>query len=382
MHLYEFFAGGGLARLGFGAAATCLFANDIDRVKADTYARNFGAHEFLCADIQALSTVDLPGQADVAWASFPCQDLSQAGKHLGLAGARSRMFWEFHRLMEGLVSEGRAPAVIVLENVKGALSSNKGRDLATICRALGKAGFRFGPLVVDAAAFLPHSRPRLFVIAVRRGVALPPALVGTERDAVRHPAGFDLAFRHLTAAEQANWIWWAVPDAAARSIRMSHILERIPVGVAWDPRARTHRLLSMMSEKNREKVAAARRTGMLGIAVLAQRTRTDSAGKKLQRVEARFDGMAGCLRTPAGGSSLQRLLFVDGEEVRSRRLSPREAARLMGVPDDYDLPSGYNDAMRLLGDGVAVPVVAFLVRHLLAPLVAAAGAQGTLRAAA
>jgi DNA (cytosine-5)-methyltransferase 1 len=380
MHFYEFFAGGGMARLGFGAAATCLFANDVDRVKADAYARNFGAHDFLCADIQTLSTADLPGRPDVAWASFPCQDLSQAGKHLGLAGARSGMFWAFHRLMEGLVSEGRAPAVVVLENVKGAISSNDGRDLAIICRALGKAGFRFGPLVVDAAEFLPHSRPRLFVVAVRGGVALPPALVGTRQHSARHPVAFDLAFRHLTAAEQTDWIWWAVPAAPPRSIEMSHILESIPLGVAWDRRERTHRLLSMMSGKNREKIAAARRTGLPGVAFLSQRTRTDPAGKKVQRIEARFDGIAGCLRTPGGGSSLQRLLFVDGEEVRSRRLSPREAARLMGVPDGYDLPPGYNDAMRLLGDGVAVPVVAFLARHLLTPLVASA--RGTLRAAA
>ena len=84
----------------------------------------------------------------------------------------------------------------------------------------------------------------------------------------------------------------------------------------------------------------------------------------------RFDGTAGCLRTPAGGSSRQTLLLVEGESIRSRLLSPREAARLMGLPDSYALPANYNEAYHLAGDGVAVPVVRFLAAQLLEPLLA------------
>jgi DNA (cytosine-5)-methyltransferase 1 len=61
--------------------------------------------------------------------------------------------------------------------------------------------------------------------------------------------------------------------------------------------------------------------------------------RKTQRAEVRFDDISGCLRTPAGGSSRQTVLIVEGKQVRSRLLSPREAARLMGVPDDYPLTS-------------------------------------------
>jgi len=74
------------------------------------------------------------------------------------------------------------------------------------------------------------------------------------------------------------------------------------------------------------------------------------------------------LRTPVGGSSRQTVIDVDKRGVRTRLLSTREAARLMGVPDSYPLPVSYNDAYHLFGDGVAVPVVAWLENHLLQPL--------------
>ena len=89
---------------------------------------------------------------------------------------------------------------------------------------------------------------------------------------------------------------------------------------------------------------------------------------KIQRAEVRFDGVAGCLRTALGGSSRQTLLFVDGPEARSRLLSPREAARLMGLDDGYRLPPRYNDAYSVCGDGVCVPVVRHIAEHILEPL--------------
>lgn len=87
-----------------------------------------------------------------------------------------------------------------------------------------------------------------------------------------------------------------------------------------------------------------------------------------QRAEVRFDGISGCLRTPVGGSSRQTVILVENGHVRTRLLSPREAARLMGVPENYPLPSAYNDAYHLFGDGVAVPVVRWLENYLLSPL--------------
>src|SRR3546814_4984080 len=100
-------------------------------------------------------------------------------------------------------------------------------------------------------------------------------------------------------------------------------------------------------------------------------------GGKVQRAEIRFDDVAGCLRTPNGGSSRQTIMVIEGKRVRSRLLSPREAARLMGLPDTYALPKNYNDAYHLAGDGVAVPVVRFLAEHILEPLLAARSEEHT-----
>jgi len=90
----------------------------------------------------------------------------------------------------------------------------------------------------------------------------------------------------------------------------------------------------------------------------------------VQRAEVRFDQLSGCLRTPAGGSSRQIILIVEGRSVKSRLLTPREAGRLMGLPEHYLLPERYNDAYHLAGDGVVVPVVRFIAEHLLTPLAA------------
>jgi DNA (cytosine-5)-methyltransferase 1 len=97
-------------------------------------------------------------------------------------------------------------------------------------------------------------------------------------------------------------------------------------------------------------------------------------GAARQRAEVLFDGLAGCLRTPGGGSSRQFLLVVDQGAVRSRLITPREAARLMGLPESYRLPAGANAALHLAGDGVAVPVVRHLAAEILEPLLAGGSA--------
>ena len=107
----EFFAGGGMARLGLGPGWSCLFANDFDPVKGAAYRANFpdaDAH-FSGEDVWKLSAPALPGPADLAWASSPCQDFSLAGGRAGLSGGRSSAFFGFWRLMEALDDAGRAP---------------------------------------------------------------------------------------------------------------------------------------------------------------------------------------------------------------------------------------------------------------------------------
>ena len=88
---------------------------------------NWGDSEISHGDVRSVSTTDLPGQANLVWASFPCQDLSLAGGGAGLKGERSGTFWPFWKLIKSLVAENRAPEIIVLENVCGTLTSHNGR---------------------------------------------------------------------------------------------------------------------------------------------------------------------------------------------------------------------------------------------------------------
>jgi DNA (cytosine-5)-methyltransferase 1 len=368
---YEFFSGGGMARAGLGENWSCLFANDIDVKKGAAYAANWGSEKLTIRDVSALAPADIPGRADLAWASFPCQDLSLAGAGAGLKGKRSGTFWPFWRLLQTLDGEDRSPNVIVLENVCGALSSHEGKDFAAIGAALAGGGYRFGALVIDAVRFVPQSRPRLFIVAVKSNATITAFLTTPEPDSFWHPAHLLSAYEKLSQRSKTAWLWWKLPVPPKRCTVFSDLIEDEPHGVAWHTSAETKRLLSMMSPLNQKKVEQAQRLGHRIVGGIYRRTRADENGKRVQRAEIRFDDIAGCLRTPIGGSSRQSILIVEGKKVRSRLLSPREAIRLMGLPDTYILPKNYNEAYHLAGDGVVVPVVRFLNDQLLEPILAA-----------
>jgi DNA (cytosine-5)-methyltransferase 1 len=362
---YEFFSGGGMARIGLGPNWRCLFANDIDEKKAAVYRANFsGAPELHVRDVAALTTADLPRVAALAWASFPCQDLSLAGSRGGLAAERSGAFWPFWRLLQGLAVEGRAPRLIVLENVYGALTSHNGQDFLAIANALAQAGYNFGAMVIDAVHFLPQSRPRLFIVGVRDGVKILPGLCGEEPESPWHPLAIRKRVNELSPEIRRRWVWWRLPAPAQRQSVFADVIEDKPQGVQWHTPAETRRLLSLMSEVNRAKVRMAQAAGRRMIGGVYKRTRNGA-----QRAEVRFDDVAGCLRTPVGGSSRQAILVVEGKRIRSRLLSPREAARLMGLPESYVLPERYNDAYYVAGDGLAAPVVRHLAENILEPIV-------------
>lgn len=354
---YEFFAGGGMARLGLGDGWDCLYANDFDLVKAACYRANHADADqhFHEGDVWAVEPAQLPGRADLAWASSPCQDFSLAGARAGLTGGRSSAFFGFWKLMQALDTEGRAPRTIVIENVVGLLSSNSGKDFEALCAAFAGQGYRFGALELDAARFTPQSRPRVFVIATR---AAPDALSGR---CDFHSRAVVEAHDRLPDALKAAWVWWNLPTPPARNTDLAALLED-DASVAWRPEADTARMLEQMKPAHRARLEDGRgRT----VGAVYRRTRAGTP-----QAEIRTDGLAGCLRTARGGSSRQSVMVAQDGVVRSRLLSPREGARLMGLPDSYVLPKGGTAAFHVIGDGVAVPVVRWLAAHLLEPLLA------------
>jgi DNA (cytosine-5)-methyltransferase 1 len=361
---YEFFAGGGMARLGLGGGWDCLFANDFDALKAATYRDNFGGDHLHRGDVWALRAHDLPGRADLAWASSPCQDVSLAGARAGLDGARSSAFWGFWRLIEALDDQDRAPRVLVLENVAGLLSSAGGADFAAIGQAFADRGYAFGAVELNAAAFLPQSRARAFVIATRA----PAHALTSATPGISASAAVRRAYDSLPDPLRRHWLWWRLQPPRARNGALADLLEPDDA-VAWRSAAETDALLAQMSLLHRVRLDAAAARGERVVAPVYRRVR-GAGPDKLQRAELRLDGLAGCLRTPGGGSSRQLLVIVDHGETRSRLMTAREGARLMGLAEDYRLPAAATAAWRVIGDGVAVPVVRHLADQILDPLMA------------
>ena len=217
-------------------------------------------------------------------------------------------------------------------------------------------------MTIDAALWLPQSRERVFVVAVDAALDVPDKIV-----APGPKLPFDPPMLVKACSRQAAPIWWRLPVPSSRNLALVDIVEDTPTGVHWNPGAATARLIGMMAPLHLAKLEEAKRAGKRRVGAIFRRMR-DEAGGRVQRAEIRFD-IAGCLRVPSGGSSRQTVMIVDGDTVQSRLMSPRECARLMGLDDSYILPADLNEALGLMGDGVAVPAVHHLAEHILEPLI-------------
>jgi DNA (cytosine-5)-methyltransferase 1 len=273
--------------------------------------------------------------------------------------------------MKALRRQGRGPRIITLENVAGLISSNAGGDLERILRAFVDEGFAAGPMLLDAAWWTPQSRPRLMIVAAERAlVARTPALTGDGPDAFAHPRRLVRAVERMPLEVRNGLVWWRLPAPAPRNVQLADVIEHPPVGTPWHAPGYTAALLDMMSPLNRAKLAQAASDGRPVVGCLFRRTRPLGA-ERIQRAEIRFD-VAGCLRVATGGSSRQVVVIAEGGSIRSRLLSPREAARLMGLDDAFRLPTALNAALTVCGDGIAAPMVRHVARHVIDPLADAA----------
>lgn len=360
----EFFAGSGLVRLGLEPEFQTVWANDNSKKKAAVYNANSPTPIEL-GPIEVVDGGVLPS-SELAWASFPCQDLSLAGNLTGIGrGTRSGLFWEWLRVVDELTAQGRRPPILAAENVVGFLAANNGEHFVQAYQALKSRGYRVGAIVSDARWFLPQSRPRAFVVAVSREIAIADHV----DSGPSKPFHSEVVVRAAKIVNDSEWVWWRLPSPSGAVPSFADFCER---DAECDSPVKTRELLAMLSSANQRKLDTAVSSGECLVGTGYRRTRPDACGRKVQRLELRFDGLAGCLRTPEGGSSRQVVVIVDRGRVRTRLMTVRECARLMGAPDTFKIPGSYNDGYRAMGDAVAVPVVRWLTRHLLAPLAAQA----------
>jgi len=351
----EFFAGIGLVRLALEShGISVVFANDIDYDKLAMYKDNFDDQDFHLGDIHHLSAKDVP-TCDLFTASFPCNDLSIAGAMAGINKGQSSSFWGFIRIVRQMGT--RRPPLIMLENVPGFLMSHGGSDFEVAMMALNESGYVCDVLFLDAAQFTPQSRRRLFVIAKKKKNSYSDVKL---RPSILRPR---VIVDFIVAHPNIHWDVVMLPDPPDLSLTLPDIVEDLPDDHhAWWNRERVEYFMGQLSERH---LAVAKK--MIDSVEISYGTAFRRIRRGRSMAELRIDGLAGCLRTPRGGSGRQILFKAGRGKYQVRLLTPRECARLQGVPDSYKINAPLNQALFGFGDAVCVPAVSWLVENYVLP---------------
>lgn len=358
----EFFAGIGLVRLGLEKQGwSAAFANDIDEQKREMYEAHFGPSEhFVLGDIHKLKAEEIP-TVTLATASFPCNDLSLAGSRSGLNGSQSSAFWGLINILEDF--RRRKPPLLLIENVPGFLTSHGGNDFREAMIRLNKLGYGVDPFILDASHFVPQSRQRLFIVGTLSeltGATEKPQLAHCYNHRLRPKALVEFIINH----PEISWNLRPLPPPPFHLMKLDEILEDLPEDAPeWWEAERAEYLFNQMSSRHRAIAERMIASPKWSYGTVFRRVRN---GKSM--AELRTDGVAGCLRTPRGGSGRQILFKAGKGKYFARLLTPRECARLMGA-DDYNLTVPLNQSLFGFGDAVCVPAIEWIAEYYLDPVI-------------
>ncbi len=370
----EFFAGIGLVHEALKSTRwECVYANDIDTKKEAMYKGHFGESlYFHREDVwQTKRIVDSLGPVPfLTTASFPCTDLSLAGHGRGFEGEQSSTYFGFIRVLQALGKP--RPKLVLLENVTGFLTSKGGADFCTAVSALAAEGYWLDCIVLDAKLFVPQSRPRVFVVgfheSLRSNLIIRQSASGLLDDPWRmamdsagslRPASL---LRLMARTELlTGWATMALRPPRQAKYSLESVIDTGNEQEWWDEAA-TAKHYEMLSDLHRREVQRREQEGGLHVGTVYRRCRNDE-----MRAEVRFDNVAGCLRTPRGGSARQIVMVIDCGKVRFRWMSPREYARLQGAPD-FTLAANTIQSLFGFGDGVCVPVIQWIDKNILTPI--------------
>ena len=308
LKFFDLFAGIGGFRLGMERAGhTCVGSCEWDIHARETYKKNFGSYPEY-DDAKDLHPQSLPS-FDVLCAGFPCQAFSIAGKRLGFEDTRGTVFFEIAR-----IAKEKRPSYLLLENVRGLLSHDKGRTFATIVSTLDALGYDAEWQVLNSKFFVPQNRERVFIVGHLRG----------ERTRQIFPLGdFDSETNQSEPKEKVG----VVNDKGnLREVEQSTCLD----ANYWKG-CDNHAQITMI------KAVSIENTGANG-----------------RRIKDPGDPQF-CLSQNCG-VGIQ-------DNTRIRRLTPVECERLQGFPDGWTIGSD-TQRYKQCGNAVTVHVVEYIAREL------------------
>lgn len=371
----EFFAGVGLVHLGLRRSGwECVYANDISEKKAEMYRDEFpDATYFHREDIWKTDDVlgPITTRAALATASFPCIDLSLAGHMRGLEGKHSGTLFGFIQVMRRLKECGLMPPIVMLENVVGLLSGKHGDDFRRTCRAVADLGYYLDAVAVDAKHFIPQSRLRLFIIGTLPEKTPSDAQIGDEWVAAmcgRDGAVGKKLYEVMRTTElPTGWVAHRLPPLPPVKKNVASFIDTDDEQKWWS-KEEVEKHLKRTSKAHYADMERLRRSGETCVGTGFRRIREGTT-----RVEVRFDGIAGCLRTANGGSARQIVVLIRNRKLKMRWMTPREYARLQGAPE-FNIRRGVNQSLTGFGDGVCVPVIEWMDANILSRIYGRAGA--------
>ena len=347
----------GLSRAGWSHDWLCesdpwrrtILAQHFPGVTIHEDVRNFG-HD----------AMDAGAHPDLIAGGFPCQDVSVAGRRAGLAGERSGLWHEFHRIVAAL-----RPRAVLVENVPGLLSSNGGVDMGVILDALANLGYGVAWRVLDAQHFgVPQRRRRVFLLA------LPDGRAGA------HRAAEILGLPGISSGDspQGSEAWADHTGGPARRAddgRVDHTLTRTrSVGPEDTPLVRTmrqgRRIAHTLTRKHDSGDDGGGRGTPLVVAgsLDCRRGGADDNDARARHLVAQ--PLAHTLtktRASASGHAPDEANYISSG-IGVRRLMPVECERLMGWPDGWTAPGSDARRYAACGDGVAAPVAEWIGRRL------------------
>lgn len=352
------FTGVGGFDLGFEAAGIkTVWQCEIDLQCRSVLARRWPK----VARYSDVSTLDGAKIAPVDIVSFgsPCQDLSIAGKRAGLDGERSKLFYEAIRVIKEMrdATNNQYPRIAIWENVRGALTSNDGRDFHAAIQALaGLGAMDVSWRVVNTCNFgPPQRRVRVFVVADLGGECAGPILA--------HPPR---VLWHPPSCEQEGTKSSGKTEGGARGGQWGTdraVVDAITVGGRYDAQeACVGRLVYAPSTST-------------ALTAGCGNTQDDTQVPQLTvyqydgfNYKTREDGPHKTLRSNRDSGDLVAVPELGAYRVR--RLTPRECERLQGWPDDHtrhkDTGQEVSDTARykMAGNGISAPVAQWIGENL------------------